>query len=255
MRAFRKDLMLQIGPIQTMVNLYSVVPSSKPSARIVCPDHTVPLKQQYRCPEDDAVIPWGSWDQAVETPQGWRKVDPSVRPTLESASKVLELTPVPASEIADNTFEGDAIYWLEPSNEASIPTWTILVRQMKSGKTAFVTRGGFKKGGIERLWKIELFRGHPVLRSMQFPETINDAPENPSVTVDKETMTLVNNFIEARMSSWDDVDTTDRFAAALQEWIQAGELTDVGAVDSYGNVKQSPEDMMAALKEAVRKAT
>ena len=259
MATFRKDLLLQIGPISTTVNLYSVVPSSKSKTRLVCPDHTVPLKQQYRCtPPDDGeehVVPWMTWDRAVETPDGWRKVNPDDRPTLDAASKVLELVPVPTKEINENTFATNTLYWVEPSNEASVVNWTILVRQIKSGKTAFVTRGGFKKGGIEKLWRLEMFRGSPVLRQLQFPDTINDAPETSAVTIDKETLTLVNAFIEARMSSWDEMDTTDRFEKMLEDWVASGQLVTMAAEEgSDGKPKQSHEDMMSALKEQVAKA-
>lgn len=254
MAVFRRELLLQIGPISTTVNLSSVVPSKKSSTRLVCPDHTVPLKQQYRCtpPEgDEHVVEWGTWDKAIETPKGWRKVNPDDRPTLEQASKVLELVPVPSKEIDENTFATDTLYWVEPSNEASIVNWTILVRQIKSGKTAFVTRGGFKKGGIERLWRLEMFRGSPVLRQLQFPDTINDAPEAEAVTIDKETLTLVNAFIEARLTSWDDLDTTDRFEKMLEDWAASGQLVDVVEEDNDGKPKQTHEDMMEALKKAV----
>jgi hypothetical protein len=256
MKAFRKDILLQIGPIQTTVNLYSVAPSSRTSARLVCPDHTIPLKQQYRCiPTDDSdehVVPWGTWDKAVETPKGWRKVNPDERPTLEAASKVLELTPVPSKDINENTFATDTLYWVGPSNEAAATNWTILVRQIKTGKTSFVTRGGFKKGGIERLWRLEMFRGFPVLRQLQFPDTINDAPDTSTVTVDKETQNLVNQFITARMSSWDDMDTTDRFEDLLTKWVESGELIAVPDADSNDEPKQTHEDMIAALNEAVK---
>lgn len=254
MAAFRKELLLQIGPIQTTVNLHSVAPRSKTSARLVCPDHTVPLKQQYRCPEEDHVVAWGTWDRAVETAEGWRKVKASDRPTLEAASKVLELTPVPAKEIEENTFTGESIYWMEPSNEAAMETWSILVRQMNTGKVAFVTRGGFKKGGLEKLWRLELFRGYPVLRELVFPDKINKQPEGEPIRVPKDTSTLVGQFIEARMSSWDEIDTVDRFQTALNEWVSKGELVKMKEASSDEPPKQTHEDMMAALKEAVEKA-
>ena len=226
---------------------------------MVCPDHIIPLKQQYECrptDSDDHVVPWGTWDKAVETPEGWRRVDPEARPTLDAASTVLELIPVSAQELADHTFTGNAIYWLEPSNEASIMNWTILVRQMKTGKTTFVTRGGFKKGGIEKLWKLELFQGHPVLRDIVFPEVITDHPEVGDMKIDKATQTLVNEFIETRMTAWEDIDTTDRLKAALETWVASGDLVnvkDTHTTDGDMEAKQPHEDMMAQLADAVSK--
>lgn len=252
MGAFRKELLLQIGPIQTTVNLHSVAPSSKPSVRRVCPDHSIPLKQQYRCLEGDGHdIAWGEWDSAVETAKGWRKVDPDQRPTLEAATKVMELVPVPAKEIADNTFATDTLYWVSPASDASLMNWTMLVRQITSGKTAFVTRGGFRKGGIERLWRLEMFRDYPVLRQLQFPETITAPPETETVTIDRATHKLVAEFIETRTSSWNDIDTTDRFEKALNEWAASGELVDIGDSSTSSDEGQSVTDMMALLKEAV----
>ena len=257
MGAFKKNLLLQIGPIQTTVNLQTVVPKSdKPEAKMVCPDHIIPLKQQYECrptDSDDHVIPWGTWDKAVETVEGWRKVDPEARPTLNEASQVMELIPVSAQDLADNTFTGKAIYWIEPANEASAMNWTILVRQMKSGKTTFVTRGGFRKGGIEKLWKLELFQGHPVLREIVYPDAITSHPEVPDMKIDKETQTLVGQFIESRMTDWEDIDTTDRFTAALEEWVASGDLVSVSETHDDGETKQPHENMMALLAEAVNK--
>ncbi len=260
MGAFRKNLLLQIGPIQTTVNLLTVVPKSdKPEAKMVCPDHLIPLKQQYECRPTDGdnhVVPWMTWDKAVETPKGWRKVSVDAKPTMDEASQVMELTPVSARVLADHTFTGQAIYWIEPSNEASAMNWTILVRQMKSGKTTFVTRGGFRKGGIEKLWKLELFQGHPVLREIVFPDVITDHPDVNDMSIDKDTQTLVGQFIQSRMTDWEDIDTTDRFKAALEEWVASGDLVNVKEThdtDGTGEVKQPHETMMAQLAEAVKK--
>lgn len=252
MGAYRKNLLLQIGPITTSVNLHTVVPSSRPSARLVCPEHVTPLKQQYFCPIGEHVIPWGSWDKAIETPEGWRKVDPATRPTMEKASSILELTPVPTKEVEANTFEGESIYWLEPSNEGSMDTWSILIQQMKTGKVTFMTRGGFRQGAIEKLWKLELFRDYPVLREVVFPDSINAHPANEPTKVDKDTKSLVDAFIQARMTGWDDIDTTDRFKDALELWISSGEL--VGVVDDKEEPQQSHNDLIAQLEAAVAKA-
>lgn len=253
-RAWRKDIALTIGPITTLVNLHTVVPGDSKGSQVkrICPDHKVPLKQSLACPEDNQRFSWGEWMEAVETPQGWRQVDPSERPTLEEGTKSLELVPVPVKEIEDNSFEGDSCYWLEPSNEVSLTTWSILVQQLKTGKVVFLTRGGFSKGHKEKLWKIELFRGYPILRELLFPDVIKEPPEAEPVKVDKETRDLVKQFIETRMSTWEDIDTTDNLQKQFEKWIQSGELVTV--TESTGSApKQTHEDMIANLKEAVSK--
>ena len=254
-RAYRKDIALTIGPITTLVNLHSVVPSSSGSkTKRVCPDHKIPLNQKMMCPKDKEIFEWGEWLDAVETAEGWRAVSQAERPTMDQASKSLDLVPVPVKEIENNSFEGESTYWLEPSNEVSLTTWSILVQQLKTGTIVFVTRGGFSKGGREKLWKLELFRGYPILRELRFPDTIRDAPEAEPVKVDKETKELVNNFIESRMSEWDDIDTTDNLQAQFEKWVQAGELISV-AESTSSEPKQTHEDMLANLKRAVEEAT
>lgn len=255
-RAYRKEIALTIGPINTLVNLYTVVPGKGKSQTVkwICADHKTPVKQQYICPEDEKVFEWGTWSQAVKTPDGWKLVDPEARPTLEEASKVLELQPVATSDIGDNSFEGESVYWLEPSNEASMQTWSILVKQLKTRNIVFLTRGGFSKGGKEKLWKVELFRNFPVLRELRFPETITDPPEAEPVRVDKETTDLVKQFIDSRMATWEDIDTTDNLQAQFEKWVASGKEVKVAELDDDSKPRQSPEDLIAQLQEAVKAA-
>lgn len=255
MPAYKKNLLLQIGPIQTAVDLHTVKPSqSQSSVRRLCPEHKVPLSQQYVCTEDDnhKTFAWGEWASGVQTPDGWRIVRESERPSV-AASDVLTLIPVPASEVRDQTFEGENIYYCQPSSEPSKLTWTILNRQMQSGKVVFLARGALRQGRA-KLWKLELFRGYPVLREILFPENLKPTPETEPMKIDKETQTLVAKFIEASMSSWDDVDTTDDFKAKFDQWVAAGDAVQVKDAPTSGTT-QSVEEMMAGLKESVRRAT
>lgn len=256
MPSYKKNLLLQIGPIQTAVNLYTVKqPSQKSGVRRVCPEHMVPLKQQYACYEGDdtEIFHWGEWADAVETPEGWRKVKQSERPEVD-ASESLTLIPVPAEEVNDHTFEGDNIYYCQPAGEAYHLTWEILNRQMKSGKTVFLARGALRRGR-EKLWKLELFRGYPVLREIMFPEGIKDTPETDvDVTVDRETQKLVSTFVDQAMKSWDEIDTDDEFQKRFDKWIDSGELVQVNDKESP-STKQTPQEMIAGLQEAVRNAT
>ncbi len=156
MAAYKKDLILSIGPIQTTVNLHTVQSSSGPSRKIICPDHLVPLSQQYVCKEDDnhRTFSWGECAYGIETPEGFRVLMDEDKPQLELTNE-LALIPVPAQEIRDNTFEGDSMYYCQPSSKASALTWTILNRQLKTGKVAFMTRGCLRRNSKEKLWKLE----------------------------------------------------------------------------------------------------
>jgi non-homologous end joining protein Ku len=255
MAAYKKDLVLSIGPIQTTVNLHTVRPSSSGSGRkIVCPDHLVPLSQQYVCKEDDnhRTFSWGEWAYAVETPEGLRLMDDEAKPEIEPTNE-LPLIPVPAQEIRDHTFEGDGMYYCQPSSRASALTWTILARQLKTGKVAFMTRGSLRRGSKDKLWKLELFRGYPVLREIAFPDEVKEAPDASvadDVTVDKPTQKLVSEFIDASMSTWDDVDTTNTWKQQFEAWVDSSEIVRTNDVEKPAT-KQGPEDLIAELQAAV----
>lgn len=256
MGAYRKEIALTIGPISTIVDLHTMVPSQSKGTRVrrVCPDHKTPLKQRNVCPEDDKAFEWGEWMDAVETPDGFRAVDTDSKPGVEKASKSLELVPVPSKEIADNTFEGDSAYWLKPSNEVSIPTWSILIKQIKSGKTVFLTRGAFTKGHKEKLWKIELFRDYPVLREVRFPETINDPPEAEPVSVDKETSKLVKQFVDMKLTSWEDIDTKDNLQDQFEKWLASGDILE--GTESKRSTSEDPaSDLVDLLHQAMKEGT
>lgn len=257
MAAYKKDLILSIGPIQTTVNLHTVQSSSGPSRRIICPDHLVPLSQQYVCEEDDnhRTFSWGEWAYGMETPEGFRVLKDEEKPQPEPTNE-LALIPVPAQEIRDNTFEGDSMYYCQPSSKASALTWTILNRQLKTGKVSFMTRGCLRRNSKEKLWKLELFRGYPVLREIAFPDNLKPEPDAEiaeDVTVDKPTQKLVSEFIDASMSTWDDVDTTDTWQEQFEEWINDSEIVRPN-VSEESATKQSPEDLIKGLQEAVKNA-
>jgi hypothetical protein len=258
MPAFKKNLLLQIGPIPTAVNLHTVKPSrnKSTSVRRVCPDHLVPLSQQYACTEDDnhRIFAWGEWADAVETPEGWKLLTNDDRPQDEPVDS-MQLIPVPAQEIRNQTFDGESLYYCEPSSDAYLLSWEILNRQMKTGKVAFLCRGSFRRNSKTKLWKYELFQGYPVLREVMFPEAIKPAPDTDrSTKIDKATQNLVTEFIAQSMSSWDDVDTTDDWQTRFNEWIGTGEDVQVKVPDGDGTkVQQTQQEMIAGLQEAVRK--
>lgn len=251
MPAFKKQLLLQIGPIQTAVDLHTVKEAAETSIRRVCPDHLIPLKQRVVCEEDEKVFGWGEWADAVPGPDGWRVVHKSEKPSVDASSS-LTLIPMAAQDVRDNTFEGENMYYCKPSSEPFTLTWHILNRAMKPGKTLFMARGALR-AGREKLWKYELFRGYPILREVVFPDAIKPQPDTDmDFKIDKETQNLVSTFIDSTMSSWDQIDTTDSFKAAFDKWVGAGNLVQVKAESpDTTNV----EDMIKNLQNAVKAAT
>jgi hypothetical protein len=259
MPAYKKNLLLQIGPIPTAVNLHTVKPSRNKSSSVrrICPEHLVPITQQNVCEEDDThkIFAWGEWADAVETPEGWKLLKDTDRPPEDEPVDSMNLIPVPAQEIRDHTFDGDNLYYCEPSSDAYLLSWEILNRQMKAGKVAFLCRGSLRTNSKTKLWKYELFQGYPVLREVMFPEAIKPAPDTDrSTKIDKATQSLVSEFIKQSMSSWDNVDTTDDWQTRFNEWINTGEDVQVKVPDGDGTkVLQTQHEMIAGLQEAVRK--
>ncbi len=53
------------------------------------------------------------------------------------------------------------------------------------------------------------------------------------------------------MSTWDDVDTTDTWREQFEEWVNQGEIVRPN-VSEDSTTKQSPEDLIKGLQEAVK---
>lgn len=246
MGSYRKGLLLTLGPLRVAVDLNTVAPARRTGLKRLCPDHKVPLHQQYECPEGH--VPEGYVTGKAQAEGGWKIVQPEEKPSVEAA-QVLELTPVPAKELADHTFQGGSFYYAQPNSVGEQLNWELFRRSLKDGKTAFVARGAMRRGG-EKLWRLDLFRGYLVLREIVFPENIKPAPDVAEVKVDKETAALVKQLIAAKLTEWDKFDSEDTLSKRVEEWIGAGADVE-GTKESTPSPKQAVSSLQDALRAAV----
>lgn len=220
--SYRKGLTLSLGSvIQTQVDLFSVVPSQqRDSLHRMCPTHKVRLVQAHKCPEGDHEVASTEWVMGRENGSVLQIAPATAKPQVE-AQDVLELKPVPASEVNASTFEGNGIYYAKPS-AATSQAWLALQAILEKGKIALIAKGAFRRGS-DKLWRLQVFNGYLVLREIVFPEDIREAPEPLDTKLEKGTLTLVEQYLEGLITSWDKIDTTNRSREELQKWLESGE--------------------------------
>lgn len=253
MGAYKKNLMLSLGLISASVDLETVAPRAKSGLSRLCPDHTVKLKQKYECPGTaDAEahdIAWNAWVMGAETVDGWKITNEEERPRVEGSAG-FQLVPVPAKDLESHTFEGDAIYYASPNNEHVEQAWQILNKVVSKGKVALIAKGALRAGtNTEKIWRLTTFNGYLVLREVRFPENVKPSPEAPKVKVDKETMGMVDQFIEKLTTEWADFDATDTMAARMAEWMGEGTEVEAAAKAPADNVVDLKAALAAALEE------
>lgn len=220
---YRKGLVLSLGSvIQTTVDLHSVIPSSKPTGmNRMCPTHLQKLNQTHKCPEGGHEVSWDEFVLGKPGPGGGLVLAPTTddKPQNEATS-VLELKPIPASDIDDTTFDGPSVYYMQPY-DATIQAWLAIRSIIQKGKLALVAKGALRRGS-EKIWRVEVFRDYLVLREIAFPEDIRDVPAPVEAKLEKGTLTLVDKFIENITTTWDQIDTVDRSRERLIAWIDSG---------------------------------
>lgn len=253
-KAYRKNLILSLGLISVSVDLTTVAPRKASGLNRLCPDHTVKLSQKYKCPgtaeSDEHEVAWGSWNMGYETADGYTVVNVEDKPSIE-ASGGLSLVPVPAKDLESATFEGEAIYYAEPSNEHVEQTWQVLNAVLKKGKVALISKGALRKGtNTEKIWRLTRFNEYLVLREIRFPDNVKAAPEAPSGKLNRDLVTMAHTVIDSVTAKWEDFDSSDSMAARMAEWMGQGTEVEAGEI-----VENKPEvDLMAALSQMMEDA-
>ena len=252
MGAYKKNLVLKLGPLSAAVDLNAVVPSTRSGLRRLCPEHHQPVIQGYKCPEGlHEVIEWVS---GAATDEGWRIVRADEKPAFP-ADEAVDLVPVPADQLEANTFEGGSFYYCQPSSIAHALTWEILHKTLSQKNVALVAKAALRQG-TRKLWRLEVFRDYLTLRELTFPEVIRGTPERFETTVPRDMMKLVKEFTQQMMTDWDKVDVADESKPLVEQWIAEGDFvpmelssTDKARRDTTDNV----HDLMSALKEQVER--
>lgn len=245
--SYRKGLVLSLGSIvQTTVDLHAAVPSSKPTGmHRMCPEHKLQLKQTHKCPEGHEVT---EFVLGRPTGNGLQLAPQSDKPEFEAAD-VLELRPLPAKQVDDNTFYGGAIYYMKP-HPATMQAWLALQSIVEKGKTALVAKGALRRGN-EKMWRVDSFRDYLVLREIVFPEDIRDVPEEVNDKLEKGTVGLITQFLENLETTWESLDTVDRSREQLMEWINSGD-TIIDDSEPIDRTNQAAS-LIDQLQQAVQK--
>jgi hypothetical protein len=253
-KAYLKNLTLSLGLISTTVDLMTVQPSVRSGLNRICPDHSIKLSQQYKCPgtrdADEHTVPWNTWNMGMETGDGWQVVPVEERPKAEKVSG-LTLTPVPRKELDSATLEGHGLYYAKPSNEHSEKVWALFHKIVSGSKIAFVSRGAIRSGAnTDKLWRLTTFNGYLVLREIRFPENIKPSPEAVKAKVDKGDLAMVSTFVDKMSTDWSDFDSEDKMSARIAEWMNTGTEVSAGIASEDAPPAQDLSSMLGAMLES-----
>ncbi len=257
MGSYRKGLTLSLGSIvQTQVDLQAIIPAKRSGLRLLCPEHHIPLKQQYRCYNDEEGHVVTEAVKGAQVPEGWKIVQEGDRPQ-HLATKGLELIPVPAKDLDSQTVLGSGFYYCQPSSTIGLESWAVFQRILSKGKVALIARGALRQGA-EKIWRLTVFRDYLALQELVFPEEIRSTPEQVDVKVSRPVQQLVDQFVDQLLVDWDKFDSKDHNKEEIQKWLDAGELVEVDTnLPVAGDLQTQVAkviDLQAALKEAVDKA-
>lgn len=243
-----------MGLISASVDLITVQPSARSGLNRICPDHSIKLSQQYKCPgtadDDTHVVQWGTWNMGMESAEGWTVVPTEARPKAEKVSG-LTLTPVPRKELDGATLEGGGLYYAKPSNEHQEKAWALLTKVVSGSKVALVSRGAIRSGAnTDKLWRLTTFNGYLVLREIRFPENIKPSPEAPKAKIDKEELAMVNTILDGMSVDWADFDSEDKMSARIAEWMGTGMEVTAGVASEEAAPQQDLKAQLAAMLES-----
>lgn len=258
MGSYRKGLTLSLGSVLNLrVDVNSVIPSASKSGgqtKMICTEHQAGVKQQYLCEEGDHHLYPNETGRGVPMGDGkFRVLEKHDRPQVPKV-EVLELTPVPTKELTDNTVEGESFYYLTPTTDADKALYGVVQKLADLPKMTFITRGPLRTSTIDKMWRVETFRGTLVLREMKFPSQINKAPDFEVDSVDKATYDLAKQFVGTLLTTWDKVDTHDRATELFQQWVDTGHDIEFTAPTEEKSASEKAVDLQNTLAAAVKAA-
>lgn len=254
MGAYKKGFWLKLGPIGAMVDINSVIPSSKPTGlRRLCPEHHTPLNMAMKCvsEETEHIVEWNTWVNGKEVPgMKWAIVEDAPR---FSADSEVQLVVVQAKEVDAATFMEGSVYYLE-SDSHTTDAWELLRRFASDPKLAVIGKATFRAGPTRKMWRLTTFRGFLVLRELKFPEAIRETPEMPTVKLAKELVAMAKQYVEANTVQFAKFDSGNEAIAQFEAIVATAPKVEFkGGVIPPGSDASKVIDLTEALEAALGK--
>lgn len=245
MQSVRSGFVLNFGLVTIPVDMYSVIPSKKSGARILCKEHQVPIQQAIWCPTEDKRINREDTVKGVETTKG--KFALIEAPEEVPADDGIELVAVPTEDLEQATVTGSTMYYLAPT-PLSLQAWEVLYRIAADKKRTMIGQTAIRKNS-RKIYRVTRFNDFLVLQEVVFPEHIRTAPEVEHPTVPKDMMAMAKDVLEAKSISWESFDAEDEGLKRFRERLEgAVPVTPEGQPAHAG---ENVVDLMDALKASV----
>jgi DNA end-binding protein Ku len=247
MQSVRAGYVLNFGVVTIPVDLFSVIPSSKKGGtRLLCKEHTTPIKQVFQCPIDEELKP--EIVKGFEVTKGNFAILPEEDTDSEEipADTGINLVAVPTRDLNQATVPGSALYYLQP-NEVAVKAWEILFRVVKSSKLTLIGQSALRKNS-RKIFRLVLFNDYLAMQEIAFPEHVRSAPEVFHPKVEKALMDMAKTVLDAMTIGWDEFDAEDAGFAAFRERITG--LTPVASQEKTPR-GDNVVDLMDALKASV----
>jgi non-homologous end joining protein Ku len=225
---------------------------------MICPEHKSLVHQELHCDDAEHEVDRNATLRGQITEEGIRIIDPEEIPQFD-ASETFDLVAVSADDLETYTSPDRSVYYVLPKPKSGSDTvWHVFYDLVGNKKVAYVVNGSLRKGR-RSIYRLTHFNGYLALRQLKFPADVREAPEMPEATETKKVLTefkkIAKEFSDSAMVNWEQFDSEDEYKDRINEFLSRGELVDAPAKakkdgsESSGN---STEDMMAALKDAIK---
>lgn len=181
--SFRKDIVLQLGTITTMVNIDSAVDKDDATGlKTVCVGedaaHThapTAVRQDLKCPSclnnDRATFKKAKVDGTAFTVVEADEVAATKATANGAGKKIIQLLAHPSSEVRTQAIQNGSVYYLSPSNAALAPLYSLLVDFVKRHpETSFL--GQWVPTSRANLYEIKVLGDTLVMEERARPEQI-----------------------------------------------------------------------------------
>lgn len=256
MQSVRSGFQLNLGLMSVPVNLYSVIPSDTGrKMRNLCATHKVPIKQAYLCPEDQELNPPIVKGFEVRKNQFSILDDADVASIEFLADDGMDLVAVPTESLDNHTVPGSTLYYAQP-HQTAVKAWEIIFRLTQDRKRTLVGQTALRANS-RKLYRLTVFNDYLVLQEVRFPEQVREAPERPTVTIEKRLMDQAKSVLDAIEVDWSKYDANDEMLAKFRSLVEQGETvvtaTSEGDTPNVTDLMEALQASVAATKKRAKK--
>lgn len=264
--AYRKDILLQMGTIASLVNVETAVTKDATGLKTVCvgdtakPHPPAAIRQKQECPtcgNDDR----GSFKKAQVDGTEFTVVEAgevaTAKETAIGASKqVIQLSAHQAEEVSTRTVQDGSVYFLTPAKPALAPVYGLIADTMaRHPELTFL--GQWTPASRTNLYQFKAFGTTLVMEERARPDALRIV-QQPATPVGQAHRDQIDLLLPSLVSEFDPATYADAYATRLAELLASKQAVEgVAAARSKTATTLSPVgtvDLTALLNDALSTA-